>query len=421
MSLSIRRPLGVALAAAALTPLLGGTASAQTPASTAPDYGLINPGGQGEPAVLPEANETLTSALKVDLRRNFARLPLHRATVRGTTAYYVLTDVSDRDEARRLGLNFSPKLRNLLSPECPSCVQTLKRGTEIGEGTVTRPGMPNFAPTRRLTPGPADGFPALDVAPGATGGRGYSPYVRVRGSNVVYNAPIVAYGRAPFNLRAHNRTHDRLVGIDVRRRTVDMNVVRAFSHGRDILYLSFESSNALTATLDRSTFTPGLGLSPAPDGSRDPESARSSIFVFANGQTGRTSPPGQGNDHVITDGLNARPLDLEDEELVEALRVGGDAHNVLDSFPTLSGGQAELYSPLWDVNIAVWSDAAVADGLNTTQTDANQIRRLAARGLVTSPGGGPLRSDRSILNCPAVGFLSVAPAEDQAPAPEGGR
>lgn len=170
--------------------------------------------------------------------------------------------------------------------------------------------MPDFAPTRRLTPGPAGGFPPLASAPGAEAGPGYSPYVRIAGTDVVYNAPIVAVGRAPFNLRAHNRTHDRLVGIDLRRRAVDMNFIRAFAHGRDIMYLSFESSNPLTATLDRSTFTPVLGLSPAPDRSRQANSARSAIFVFANGQTGRTSPPGQGNDHVITDGAErsaARP------------------------------------------------------------------------------------------------------------------
>ena len=42
---------------------------------------------------------------------------------------------------------------------------------------------------------------------------------------------------------------------------------------------------------------------------------------------------------MITDGLNARPLDLDARMLIEALRVGGDAHNALDSFPTLPGGQ----------------------------------------------------------------------------------
>jgi len=38
--------------------------------------------------------------------------------------------------------------------------------------------------------------------------------------------------------------------------------------------------------------------------------------------------------------------------------------------------------------------------------------------LARDPAGGtPLRSDRSILNCPAIGFLSVPPTADQAPLP----
>lgn len=37
------------------------------------------------------------------------------------------------------------------------------------------------------------------------------------------------------------------------------------------------------------------------------------------------------------------------------------------------------------------------------------ILRLAARGLVTSPGGTPLRSNREIINCPALGCPDEPP------------
>ena len=411
-----RRLAAILVAGVALTAGVT-TAGAQQPPPTAPDPSPLNPGARGEPRVLPKERQTLRSALRIDLRQNFARLPLYRARVGGETYWYVITDVSDRAIAKRRGLNFAPKLANLVTPDCPACVQTVRSPRQLGRMTVRRPGAPDFAPLRLLRPGPQDGFPPLAARPGAVARPGYSPYVRIGKTGVVFNAPIVAVGRAPFDLRAHDRTHDRLVGIDLRRRTVDMNFIRAFAHGRDIMYLSFESSSALTAVLDRSTFTPTLGLSPSPDRSRSLTSARSAIFVFANGQLGRTSPPGQGNDHVITDGLNARPLDLRDRELIEALRVGGDAHNVLDSFPTLPGFQGQLYSPLWDVHVAVWSEGAIGQGLRAAQTDANQIRQLAARGLITSPGGSRLASDRSILNCPAIGFLTIPPTADQAPSP----
>ncbi len=384
---------------------------------TAVAAGAGNGAGAGEGArMLARENLTLGSATNVNLVTNTARLPLHRATVEGMPVWYVLTEVSDRALARRLGLNFSPKLRNLITPDCP-CVQTIRTGRVLGGRVIRRPAGPDFSPDRLLVPGPRFFPPAL-AAPGAVAMPGYSPFVRIAGTRIVYNAPIVATGSGPFDVINHRDTHDRLFGIDTRRMTVDMGFIRAFSHGQEILYHSFESSSALTAVLDRTTFTPVLGLSPAPDRSGDPRSARSSIMVFVNGKTGRTSPPGQGNVHVIKDGLNAKSFNRRNTDLLAALRAGGDAHNVLDSFPTLRSERLRnLYSPIWDVNIAVWSKAAVASGRNVTQTDANEIRQLAARGLLTSPGGTPLASDRSILNCPVLGFLREAPAAPQAPKP----
>jgi hypothetical protein len=119
--------------------------------------------------------------------------------------------------------------------------------------------------------------------------------VRIAGTDIVYNAPIVATGNGRFtDVSRHRSTHDRLFRINTRRRTVDMNFIRAFSHGKDIMYLSFESSSALTAVTDRSTFVPGLGLSPlltaaATRSAPDRRSSRS-----RTGQRGRMSPPAQG-------------------------------------------------------------------------------------------------------------------------------
>lgn len=123
-------------------------------------------------------------------------------------------------------------------------------------------------------------------------------------------------------------------------------------------------------------------------------------------------------DHVIIDGLNPQDLNLRNTDLLAALRAGGDAHNILDLFPTLADPTLrELYSPDWDLHLGVWTDQAVADGLNGARTDANVLRQLAARGLVTSPGGTLLRSDRSVLNCPALGWEDEPPTRPQAPKP----
>ena len=58
------------------------------------------------------------------------------------------------------------------------------------------------SPDRIAEPGP-DGFPLAKFQPGAVAGPGYSPFIRIAGSSVVYNAPIVATGDGPFDVGHH--------------------------------------------------------------------------------------------------------------------------------------------------------------------------------------------------------------------------
>ncbi len=52
---------------------------------------------------LEKDRQTLTSALRVDLTRDFATLPLHKGTAQGETVWFVVTDVSDAAIAQKLG------------------------------------------------------------------------------------------------------------------------------------------------------------------------------------------------------------------------------------------------------------------------------------------------------------------------------
>lgn len=371
---------------------------------------------EGE-SLLQRENLTIKSVIRADLINGIATLPLYKGTYKGATVWYVITDVSDADIAREMGLNHAPRLANA-SNGCPACVQTVKSTDPmLGRAPVEYAGTIDFSPTRLLTPGPT-GFPPLAAAPGAVAGVGYVDVVRVgEGNPVVFNAPIIATGDGPFDVTTHANTNDRVMAIDTAKMTVDLQFIRAFSHGKDIFYLTFGSSGALSDVLERGTFVPAMGTIPFANDSENPKGARSAIFTFANGQRGETSPPGQGLMHVILDNPPG-DLSLQNTALLESLRQGGDAHNVLDSFPTLQDPQlAALYTPLWDLHIAVWSDEAVAKGLNVTQKDANQIRQLAAQGLVTNPGGGMLGSANFLVNCPVLGFATDAPAAPQAPKP----
>ncbi len=365
---------------------------------------------------LPADKLTVPSILEVNLTKSFATLPLYRGSFEGEPVWYVITDVSDENIASELGVNFAPRLANLASVTtvCPGCAQQVTSTEAIlGQGEVEFEGTVDFTPERILVPG-ENGFPLLAAQPGAIADINYSPFVRIGDSAVVYNAPIVATGDDAFDAVEHTNTHDRLMGIDTEAMTVDLLFVRAFSHGQDIFYLTFDGSTPLQAVQERATFTPVLGQSPFANASDHPEGARSAIFTFTNGQTGPESPPAQGADHVLIDGHLAETANLENTELLEALRQGGDAHNVLDSFPTLTDPElAALYSPMWDLRVGVWSSSAVAENLNVAQTDANEIRQLAAEEMVTSPGGVPLGSANIVINCPVFGFADEAPAEPQ--------
>ena len=417
--------------AAALT--MAGATAIWIPVSAAGGESATEGFSQNAPIglTLEAGKETLTSALRVDLTRDFATLPLYRGTAQGQTVWYVITDVSDADIARELGLNHAPKLANA-PHDCPACVQEVTTDRPIlGRAPVRFQGAPDFSPKRTIVPGPeATPFPPQSFTVGAQGRANYSPYVRIGGSEVVYNAPIIATGDGPFDITTHTNTHDRTLGIDTNRMTTDHLFVRGFANGRPIFYLSFDSSDAFTATIERSTFVPGLIDLPFPNGGGHADSARASIFTFVNAKRGLENNPGprgatdgpgrsQGLNHALSFDIATRDAAVANPAVLATLQRGADVSNIFDTFPTniLPRDRME-YSPAWDLQVGVYSDAAVAQGLNGLKTDANVVRLLAARGLVTAPGGLPLGSANVVINCPALAFPESPPLGPRIPAPE---
>ena len=364
---------------------------------------------------LDRARITLPSVIQVDLTLHSARLPLFKGSYNGRPVWYVRTDVSDAALATRLGLNFSPRLANA-NVGCPECVQTVQStDPAVGQAPVQFTGTVDFGFTRSVTAG-ASGFPPAAAQPGAVAGLGYSDLVRVAGSGVVFNAPIIAVGTGPFDVDTHTNTHDRVLAMDTLARTVDIQFARGFAYGRDIFYLTFGITGAGPAALERGTQLPDAAAPPATASYES--SARSSIFAFVNGPRGTNDPRAQGLAHAMLDNPPG-DLSLQNPALLQSLNRLGDARNILAGFPTLTDKtQRELYSPLWDIHMAKWSDAVVASGKNYAQTDGNTILQLAARGFITNPDGSKLSSAGFVANCPVLGYATAAPAENQAPAPE---
>ena len=430
--------LTAALVAAAAVGLFRAGHGSRPVAGT--DEGLGAATGLGQlSGLLPRENLTEESAIQVDLTNETVRLPLYPGKAHGQRVWYVLLDASDAGLAHDLGVNFAPKLANL-AVGCPECVQTVTleaptpAQNRFGPAVVEFTGSVDFSPTRILVPGP-QGFPPASFQPGAVGEPGYSPFIRIAGSDVVYNAPIVATGDGPFDVVHHTNTHDRLLGIHIAPPSpqgqflesyADMLFVKGFDAGQPILYLSTDAGQPLTAVLERSTFVPALDRAAYNGGDDFLGSARERLFGFINGQTGQDNPQAQGFVHLILDGQASQDASAANTTLINALRNGGDLLNVFGDFPTERDPRhAQAYSPLWDAQLGLWTDKAVKAGLNERQIDEVVVFNLAATrpDLLTGvdPASGqpaPYGAVGVDINCAVIGFTAKPPTANLAtPAP----
>src|ERR671934_2967972 len=291
--------------------------------------------------LLPRDHLTTESAIQVDLSKETVRLPLYPGDVDGKRVWYVLLDASDPGAAHDLGVNYAPKLADLAIGD-PEAVQTVTLDSptpaqnKFGQAIVHFQGAPDFSPTRIAEPGP-NGFPLAKFQPGAVAGPGYSPFIRIAGSDIVYNAPIVATGDGPFDVVHHTNTGDRVLGIHIAPPSppgqylesyADLLFVKGFDAGQPIIYISTDAGQALSAVLERSTYVPALDKAAYNGGDDFLGSARERLFGFINGQTGTNNGQAQGFVHLVRDGHASEDASAGNTAMIDALRGGGDLLNV---------------------------------------------------------------------------------------------
>jgi hypothetical protein len=297
--------------------------------------------------------------------------PLYHGTSQGRDVKYVITDASDLSVARALGVNYVPKLAQAAGT---AAVQSST--SEVGSGNgIEFPASVDFSPTHVIVPGPT-GFPPTAAQPGAVGERDYSPLVQVvfRDKTVVLNAPQIA-----------NSTGQADKVVSISSRTVSYRETDGCYDNESVHYASFDASNPVAAAIEDVTYAPALDAAPAP-GCADaavvaPDCSRESLIAFTNGQTGTTNPQRQG--------LNAALLD------------GPPPLNILQEIPETKS-QFD-YSPMWDVHLETWTDAAVAAGLNIRQTDFSAALQQVTDGTATGfPAGSAFGPSGFVVNCPVV-------------------
>jgi hypothetical protein len=388
--------------------------------------------------LLPRDHLTVESAISVNLNNESVRLPIYkgRAPVPGgqpgqtETVWYTLLDASDAGLAHDLGVNYAPKLANI-GISCPACVQTVTLDSpspeenHFGPAAVNFKGGVDFSPTRTAVPGPT-GFPLKSFTPGAVGAPGYSPFIKIAGSDVVYNAPIIATGDGPFDVTHHTNTGDRVLGIHIagpsapgqfQESYADVLFVKGFDAGKPIVYLSTDAGQPLTAVLERSTYVPALNEAAYNGGDDFLGSSRERLFGFINGQTGANNGQSQGFQHLALDGHVGEDASAANTAFINALRNGGDLLNVFGDFPTEKDPRhAQAYSPLWDAQLGLWTEKAVKSGLNKRQIDENVVFNLAATrpDLLTgvNPATGqpaPYGSAGVDINCAVIGWTGDKP------------
>ena len=294
-------------------------------------------------------------------------LPLHRGISHGHTVWYVITDASSRATARRLGINYVPKLRNAVGTRA---VQKVK----IRGGVTVFPGTVNFHHKRVVVPGP-HGFPPKKVAPPAVGDKNYSPLIKLPNGNVL-NAPQIANwtGKA-----------DKVVRIDRHHRWVKYLLQHGFYEDKTVHYVSFDASNVPAAALEDVTYAPALQSAPRAGDEGLRTSAREELVAFTDGPTGKHNPYRQG--------LNSAILD------------GGSPKNILHETPTVprhSDVGDIRYTPLWDVHLASWTRHAIANGDRVELRSADEVGQRVADKLITAPGGGRFGASGFLVNCPLI-------------------
>lgn len=340
---------------------------------------LLAAGSAGKAASKP-TGAFVKSVLAIDAVARTATFPLFRGRAKGKTVWYIATDASNAGVARARGLVFAPDLANLGSA---AIAQAQRRGL-----TVVFPGAPDFSPVRTYVAGP-QGYPPRRSHPGGVGDAAYSPFVHIAGTPGVIDAPIVATGEGPFDVTHHADTADRVVAIDVDKRTVTLVLARGFASTEPIFYVSTDASDPAVAAMERATYVPRLAQA-AP-------AATIPIAVVFNG---------------ALDGANAQGLaflalrtPLSADATLAAAASIGSPFNVLSLIPSLANPYEEnAYTPLWSVEAVVWTPATIALNERSKIVDFAQLGTLVADRAIGGSGGKPFGPSGLLVNCPAIAF-----------------
>ncbi|MDQ3561097.1 MAG: hypothetical protein M3453_18355 [Pseudomonadota bacterium] len=346
--------------------------------------------GTGREAYTPETavefkesdNVFLKSALAIDFtfRKATVTLPLYRGlSPDGEEVYYIITDASDFEYAKQMGLNFAPKLRH--AADSPGAQKVM-----VEDGVITFKGNVDFSPEYKVVPGSPMPFPPKEAKPGAMGDLEWSSAV-VMPSGVVLNVQMVTNASGD---------HDRLIEKDLETQTVTLSLLDGVQGGEPYYYhLVTDVSADLPAVLEKGVYTPKLAL--LAEVGKSMPADKSALLGFSPVLNGPTEA-----------------MDMKEQGFAASLANGGiDPVNIFPIDPDNENSSEENnYSPMWDAHVNMWTEAAMQAGKVRRINSFEDLKSLIDEGLVESAMISPagegnefvfgLRPTNAIINCPVI-------------------
>jgi len=312
-------------------------------------------------------------------------------------AYYVITEASDANLARDLGVIFAPRMAAAIGSGGEQDSQWTEDGRLVFEGSV------DFSPKRSLIAGePSEdgmlvGFPPAEVNPGAIADDNWSSFVVLPGTNIVINAQLVANSTGIHDRIPHPDGNSQAQEDDLNnpnfapdQASVVMQLLDGWHDDRPYYFhIVTDTSDPAPAAIELGVFAPKLNNLPAfglfPGGS---------MLPFSPTANGRTVDTGDGQG---VQGLNT--ASLSDRQVQ-------DPTNTFPIDPSDS-----RYSPMWDAHI---TEFTVPADERPILTSFDQINTLLEQGILIPFRGNlnqePLANSLSnlltatgaIINCPVI-------------------
>ena len=309
--------------------------------------------------------------------------------------FYVITEASDQELARELGVIFAPRMANAIGSGGESQARWSEDGRLIFEGWV------DFSPTRSLIAGDFEdelfGFPPEVANPGAIASDDWSSYVVLPDSDIVINAQMVAnstgiHDRIPNPNGISQADEDDLnnPNISFDQASVVMQLLDGWHDDRPYYFhLVTDASDPAPSAIELGVFAPKLANLPT-------------FGVFPGGSMLPFSPTANGRTFDNGDGLGVQGLNT-------ASLSDRQTQDPTNTFPI--DPSDTRYVPMWDAHV---TEFTIPESERPILTSFAQINDLLEEGILIPFRGNinpqPLDNDLSelltatgaIINCPVI-------------------